>query len=212
MDESRGCKYFPIWLLGDSNPKNWEDKLDVPLDTRHPAVHNIWTPIVDLVQETVFEKDCKRINTSRLYVRNAVEDANEKPEYGVKNWDPRLNERTRKLRKHIEEYKPKIVFSLGAFAFEFARRALTSEEGEYQGSRYWSAEKLGEQFRQRTKGFCVGETNLLPLLHVSIARGKFLEAHRSFTQCDKGNYFEYVAKEISKVLLCNENDFSTIWK
>jgi hypothetical protein len=37
---------FPIWLLGDSNPKGWQSVLETPLDPRHPARHNIWTPVL----------------------------------------------------------------------------------------------------------------------------------------------------------------------
>ena len=42
---------FPIWLIGDSNPKNWENRLSYPLDARHPARHSIWTPVLDAMQD-----------------------------------------------------------------------------------------------------------------------------------------------------------------
>jgi hypothetical protein len=35
MNIEVGNKEFPVWLLGDSNPKNWQDVLITPLDPRH---------------------------------------------------------------------------------------------------------------------------------------------------------------------------------
>ena len=79
MDREIGDKSFPIWLLGDSNPKNWESKLNSPFDARHPARHNIWTPIVDEIQEHLFIQRRSRLKTSTVYIRNAIENANNKP-------------------------------------------------------------------------------------------------------------------------------------
>ena len=41
MLKEYGSKNFPIWLLGDSNPINFHQKLTYPLDPLHPARHNI---------------------------------------------------------------------------------------------------------------------------------------------------------------------------
>lgn len=71
MKDHTGDLSFPIWLLGDSNPKNWQDRLDTPLDPRHPAVHNIWTPIIDIIQREVYMKIGKRIDTKPIsHVKN----------------------------------------------------------------------------------------------------------------------------------------------
>lgn len=37
MKPQVGDPDFPIWLLGDSNPKGWQSVLETPLDPRHPA-------------------------------------------------------------------------------------------------------------------------------------------------------------------------------
>ena len=50
MKEFSGDPEFPIWLIGDSPPENWVDKLDFPLDAKHPARHNVWTSILDSLQ------------------------------------------------------------------------------------------------------------------------------------------------------------------
>jgi hypothetical protein len=46
-----GNKNFPIWLLGDSNPERWQGELKTPFDPRHPVRHNIWTSILDVIQD-----------------------------------------------------------------------------------------------------------------------------------------------------------------
>jgi hypothetical protein len=51
--------------------------------------------------------------------------------------------------------------------------------------------------------FDPSHVNLFALLHVSIARGKFIESHEYF--CDKpgANYFEEVAAAIAKLLIAH---------
>ena len=68
----------------------------------------------------------------------------------------------------------------------------------------------GEQFSQRIEKFAADEINLVPLLHVSIARRYFLESHRKFTQDENGNYFEHVAQEIADCLCRNEAAFPVV--
>ena len=40
MREYAGDPECPIWLIGDSPPEAWVDRLATPLDPRHPARHN----------------------------------------------------------------------------------------------------------------------------------------------------------------------------
>lgn len=56
----------------------------------------------------------------------------------------------------------------------------------------------------------MSDINLLPLLHVSIAR-KFLVSHQNFTRACDGNYFNHVAEEVSKLLLCHKDDLPELW-
>ena len=54
MKKETGNPRFPIWLLADSEPDGWRDRLDDPLDKRHPIRHNIWTSVLDVIQADVF--------------------------------------------------------------------------------------------------------------------------------------------------------------
>ena len=56
MKKEVGSKSFPIWLLGDSNPEQWQNKLDEPLDSRHPIRHNIWTSVLNVIQDRIFRE------------------------------------------------------------------------------------------------------------------------------------------------------------
>ena len=208
MKRDSGSPSVPIWLIADSSPSPWEKDLEIPLDPRHPTRHNIWTPILDGMQSRVFHASGRRIDTDKLYIRNAVHHAKEKPRYTARDWPPECGREIVTLRSLIEQHKPKLVLTFGAFAFEFARRVL--DERPIRSTKHWGTGKLGGEFRQRVEGFSALETELLPLLHVSIARGRFLESHRYFTDMERGNYFEYVAEKLATLLLTHDRTFS-IW-
>ena len=189
MQRESGSREFPIWIIGDSNPKTWENDLECPLDPRHPARHNIWTPILDGIQEQVFLADRRRVKTDELYVRNAVQDPKEK--------DGNIEKETSCFGALLTKYNPTIVLTFGSFAFEFTRQSVGKNPKNY---RHWNTRKLGDQFRQRTRNFNPEKTNIFPLLHVSIARRWFLKSHEKFPDIKGGNYFDYVAKEIACLL------------
>ncbi len=208
MKRESGLKKFPIWLIGDSNPKNWENDLDCPLDPRHPARHNIWTPILDGIQERVFLADRRRVNTAQLYVRNAVQSTRDKPLGKDIIWQPKLRKETCDLGNDLTSYTPKVVFAFGAFAFEFTRLSL--KKNQERKFKYWTTKELGQEFTRRVEAFDPDKINIFPLLHVSIARGKFLKSHDYFTDGNGGNYFDYAAKEIAFLLL-KHKDKLPIW-
>ena len=207
MDRDSGHKDSPIWLLGDSPPETWQDRLAVPLDPRHPARHNIWTPIIDGIQGRVFQPHRIRVDATKVYVRNAIDRAAAKKEVQGRDWTY-IASQIEELKELLKGHKPPIVFSFGAFAFEFSRRSLgTGDERAYTN---WSSEKLGKEFRTAIRQFRPLQINLIPLLHVSIARGKFIEAHNYFTDQEGGNYFEYVAERIAGVLLRHREELD-VW-
>lgn len=198
MERETGCKRSPIWLIGDSPPKNWADDLSVPFDSRHPARHNVWTPIVDGIQKRVYRDRRRRFDTSRLYVRNAVPDYRCKDVVVGRNWNG-LKDETDEFGRLLNEHGPPIVFTFGAFVFEFVRRGRgCKEERAYS---YWSTKRLGKQFRRSLKHFDPDKVNVIPLLHASIARGRFLVSHRYFTCKEDGNYFDYVADKVSALFM-----------
>ena len=208
MLRESGNKNSSIWLIGDSSPPQWGEYLDEPLDSRHPARHNIWTPVLERIQEQVFLGDRRRVDVSQLYVRNAVHNREDKPLDSDMEWDSKLSEETDDLGKLIETYAPTLVFTFGAFAFEFARRSLIKEPR--RSSRYWTTKRLGAEFGQSVQNFNPREVNVFPLLHVSIARRHFLKSHEYFTGESNGNYFDLVGREIGTLLL-KYRDTLSVW-
>ena len=194
-----GDKGFAIWLLGDSNPGNWQDVLVTPLDPRHPARHNIWTPVLDVIQDSVFRKHRSRVDTSAIYIRNAIEDPTNRPPDNTLSWNAGLEQKVEGLRQLIYQYRPILLLCFGAFSFEFARRALMQKPEQPFG--YWGAKTLGEEFRQRIDNFDSKAINALPLLHTSISRGRFIESHNYFCEQEGGNYFEFAGNRIADKLL-----------
>lgn len=51
----------------------------------------------------------------------------------------------------------------------------------------------------------VSKVNLVPLLHISISYGRFLESHRDFCGGDGKNYFELVGARIGDLLIAGRN-------
>lgn len=195
MTESTGDPKFPIWLIGDSPPAAWKDKLETPLDPRHPTRHNIWTAVADSMQERLYRQAKLRLDTSRLYIRNAMSqpltEANREELQRVSK---------NVLKGLVGRYKPKLLLTFGVSAFGIGLMAL----GETTAVFADSAELLGEQFRRRISGYDGGRANVIPLLHASIARGKFLEAHRDFVAGHgrkPDNYFDYVGEALADLLI-----------
>lgn len=197
-----------LWLIGDSEPSNNSEKLENPLDLRHPTVHNIVTPIFEQIQDDLFPRG-KRIDWNKLYIRNAMKQQ--------RDWDNiiSLNEEIRNFKILIDKYSPIIIIPFGAKAFEFVRRALGEEEKKFNA---WNTCRIGNEFAVRCKGFNVDKQNIIPLLHACICRGNYLEAHKNFCEAiesvygiDEENYFIATGKILSSLMIDNENSFN-FWK
>jgi uracil-DNA glycosylase len=189
MKDSVGDPKFPIWLIGDSPPEAWVGKLDTPLDPRHPARHNIWTSVADVIQDRLYRQKKLRLDTSRLYIRNAMLSFGEQIQLSA----PRLKEL-------LNRHRPSVVLTFGASAFMVALFA----SGEVPQKLYKTTKLLGEQFRGRIEKYDEHKINIIPLLHVSVARGKFLEGHRDFVGTHGSvppNYFDYVGAKLVDLLL-----------
>jgi len=204
MKDFTGNPEFPIWLIGDSPPEAWADKLDTPLDPRHPARHSIWTSVADPMQDRLYRQRKMRLDTSHLYIRNAMNQPISAP---------KINERRilsqEALKEMLDKYKPSIVLTFGVSAFLISLLA----SGENPSVFATSAKLLGQQFRSRIEKFHDDKVNIIPLLHASIARGKFLEAHRDFVGTYgqvPPNYFDYVGTKFADLLLAKLSD-KPIW-
>jgi len=202
VKDHTGDPRFPVWLVADSEPRNWHHLLSAPLDPRHPARHNIWTPVLDYVQDTLYRKEKRRFDTTNLYIRNAVINSDDKPQSTALSWSQELQKEIHSLSTSLLNFKPRVVLTFGAFAFEFLRRA----HGEKPMLPYshWSTRQLGGEFKNRIASYEASKTNILPLLHVSIARGKFLESHKYFVgeeSMEPANYFEFVGNKLAQLFL-----------
>jgi uracil-DNA glycosylase len=104
------------------------------------------------------------------------------------------------LQQLIGKYKPKIILTFGVTAF----MATLLASGEPPQKFFRTTKLLGKQFRSRINNYDYHKVNVIPLLHVSIARGRFLEAHRNFVGTEgkiHPNYFDYVGEKLADLLL-----------
>ena len=154
---------------------------------------------MDVIQDKVFRNEHVRMNTSSIYVRNAIEDATKKPRPNEVDWPPAVTGELGLYRENLLLHQPRLLFAFGAFAYEFARRA--NGENPERMYLYWRATRLGEEFRRKVEAFDSTGINAFPLLHVSIARGRFIQAHDYFCDSEGANYFEYAGKAIASLLL-----------
>lgn len=208
MNRECGLIESKVWLIGDSEPSNYSEKLENPFDLKHPTVHNIVTPVLEQIQDDLFCTG-NRIDWNKLYIRNAVKSRSDWKDEAV------LNVEILKFRNLINEHSPIIIISFGTRAFEFVRRALGEAS---KGLNSWGTYKLGKEFSERCQKFNVNKPNIIPLLHACICRGKFLEAHRNFCTAikdtngiDEENYFIATGKIISTIIINNKNNFDC-WK
>ena len=143
MKKYSGEEGFPIWIVGDSPPDAWKNKLDEPLDYRHPTRHSIWTPIENMIQSNLYHSGKMRLLAEKIYIFNAVESSGDKPKR-LEEWI-NLEERISKLEELVRERKPVIVLTLGSFSFELFRRILRI--GGKRSQSYWKCKRMGQEFR-----------------------------------------------------------------
>ncbi|MEO8367961.1 MAG: hypothetical protein ABI806_02015 [Candidatus Solibacter sp.] len=208
MYRETGDPESAIWLLGDSNPKSENAEPDAvdpeyplnPLDSRHPTRHNIWTPVLDVVQRHLFVARRSRLDDSGLYVRNAVGNPAHRREKEQRSRE------IAELRNLLDRYRPPLLVPFAAFAYEFARHSLPGIDGVPQSWTVWNVKLLAGQFDEAIScltgpdaGGRLESTTVLPLLHAIGAR-QFRYCHREFSH-GSGNYFEYVGGRIAAVLI-----------
>ena len=204
MKDFTGNPEFPIWLIGDSPPEKWADRLDTPLDPRHPARHSIWTSVADPMQDRLYRQRRLRLDTSRLYIRNASDKPMKEPIPGEQ-----IDSMREILKGLLDIYRPTLVLTFGVNAFMITQLAC----GEDVSFKAATAELLSIQFRARIERWDDNRVNIVPFLHASIARGRFLEAHRDFVGAygqAPPNYFDYVGTKLADLLLAKLSD-KPIW-
>ncbi|MDP4127209.1 MAG: hypothetical protein Q8912_09725 [Bacillota bacterium] len=183
-----GERTFPIWLL--FNPK-------------HPIVrHYIWAHVLAEIQDKLFRDLHTRIDTSNIYIRNAVSDS-EFVTNTVNWWGAELSSEIALFREIVMEYQPKILISFGAFPFEFVRR--TYEIKPEKGPKYWGTTNLGDEFSKSIESFDINRTNRIPLLRRVTESEKFIQDDGNFE-----NYYHYVGTKIAERIIENKDSLD-IW-
>lgn len=192
MKRESGKKNYPIWVV--MNPK-------------HPISHENWTPIWDEIQDRVYRVMNTRIETGDIYLRTAVCESRLVPNT-LNWWGPEVAKEIELFRKMVNDYKPKMIFSLGAFAFEFLRRVF--EIKPEKGPKAWSTSNLGGEFERAIENFDINSANIIPLLHRVGASAGFIEAHNYFSRNSRENYYTYVGGKLAEIII-NNKDHLNIW-
>lgn len=192
MKRESGERSFPIWVV--FNPK-------------HPISHDNWTPVLDVIQDKVYREINTRIETTNIYYRDAVSDSRIVPNT-LNWWGPEVVKEIELFREIVFQDKPIMLFSLGAFAFEFLRRVY--EIMPEKGPKAWSSSNLGEEFERSIESFDSYKTNLIPLLHRVGENAGFLDSHNYFSRKDGENYYHYVGTKLADKIIENK-DRLNIW-
>ena len=192
MKRESGERSFPIWVL---------------FSPKHPIDHDNWTPVLDEIQDKVYREMNNRIETTNIYFRNTVSDSRIIPNT-LNWWGPEVAREIETFREIVLEYKPKFVFSIGAFTFEFLRRVYDIKPEK--GPKAWSTSALGEEFERSIENFDIYSTNIIPLLHRVGASANFIDTHNYFCRKDGENYYRYVGNKLAEKIIENK-DRLNIW-
>lgn len=188
--------------FGERSSQIW-----VLFNPRHPISHDNWTPVVDEIQDKVFREMKTRIETTNIYFRNAVKDCNIVPNT-LNWWGPEVAKEIELFREIAVQNKPKILFSLGAFPFEFLRRVY--EIQPEKGPKAWSTSNLGDEFERSIESFDINKTNIIPLLHRVGASASFIDTDKYFCRKDGENYYRYVGTKLAEKII-EHKDRLDIW-
>ncbi|HEY8095209.1 MAG TPA: hypothetical protein VIE65_03835, partial [Methylobacter sp.] len=113
----------------------------------------------------------------------------------------------------VEQYRPRLILTFGAFAFEFGRRAIYKNDSHnYRHYRYWNSKSLGDEFRSRTEpSNILRQRNMIPLLHRSIAGGYFIQGHEQFCGQPNANYFEFTGLHLAELIMQLFVETDDVW-
>ncbi|WP_407311227.1 hypothetical protein [Desulfosporosinus sp. SB140] len=188
-----GDRSSQIWLL--VNPK-------------YPDVRqDIWLPILEVIQDKMFRKLRKRIDTGRIFMKTIVSDI------GVVSrasnmWSTEIAEEIVTLRESILEYQPKILITFGSVTYELVTRILgINQERE---PKCWQTTNLGDEFQRSMENFEITGINRIPLPLRALTKGKIINEYNYFSWEDCEDYFSVVGTKIADRILENE-DCLKIW-
>lgn len=193
MKNESGDKSCPIWLL---------------INVKSPSArYDIWNPIIDGIQDKVYRKLRKRIDTQRIYMKNVVSDIGIVSKT-MNGWATEVANEIEILKKSVFEYQPKIIITFGTLTQELVRRFF--EISPEEGPMYWSTTNLGAEFERSIANFDINQTNLIPLPRRVIKNGNFIEDSTYSSWEDGENYFRDVAAKIAEKIFENKDSLD-IW-
>ncbi|MDQ7092520.1 hypothetical protein REC12_02830 [Desulfosporosinus sp. PR] len=186
-----GDRSSQIWLL--VNPK-------------YPAVcRDIWIPILEVIQDKVYRQLHKRIDTKRIFIKNAVSDIGTVSRLS-NLCSAEIAEEIAILRKSILKHQPKILVTFGPVTYELVRRML---EINQEGPKYWNTVDLENEFERSMADFDINRTNKIPLPRRVMVQGKFIDEGNDFWEdCD--NYFAEIGTKIAARIMENKDSLN-IW-
>ena len=206
-DLSQSQLQSPIWLLGDYYSAKWRQELNALLDPRHPSRHDIWTPILNEIQNAVYRPDNLRVDEARICIAYAAESGvGGKPDWEFGN--PSIKSRIAVYGESINANRPRLVLAFGRRAYAFARLATGAKDRCEPTD--WNRKSLGAEFRRSVDDFNPNKVNIFHLLHATTARRQWKEAHREFTGSPTRNYFEFTGHLIGSLLKRHASDLD-VW-
>ena len=193
MKEESGDRSNPIWLV--VNPK-------------YPVVrHNIWTPILDSIQDNIYRKLCTRIDTGKIFIMNAVSNIGILPNT-FDGWEAGVAEEIVTFRESVLEHQPKILITFGIVSYEFVKRV--TEIRPEVGPKYWRNTDIANEFERSIANFDINKTNRIPLLRRVMKNGKYIAERNYYGLEDGENYFRDVGAKIAARIIENK-DHLKIW-
>jgi hypothetical protein len=192
MKKESGDKSCPIWLF--INPKS-------------PSVrYDIWNPILDGIQDRVYRKLRRRIDTQAIYIKNVVSNVGIVSK-SVNGWATEIDNDIDRLKESVFKYQPKIIITFGNITYELVRRFFEMRSEEKLG--YWNTTNLSVEFEKSIANFDIKQTNKIPLPR-RIMSNNFNEGSAYSSWEDGQNYFRDVAAKIADKIIEN-NDSLDIW-
>ena len=183
-----GDKSSPIWLL--INPKYLAD------------YRTIWTPILEVIQDKVYRQLRRRINSQSIFVKYAASDIGIIPN----SWRASvIADEITLLKESILKYRPTILITFGAVAYELARRIV--ETKMETGPNYWNTVNLENEFEQAIAKFNINRTNQIPLPR---RFKKPYEDDDLFSWDEDENYVREIGTKIADKVIENKDNLK-IW-
>lgn len=184
----------PIWLLGDSAPPVTEG-VRYALDPRHPTRHNIWTSVLDVIQERLFSASSqqpRRLSRQALYISNAVDTS------GCKASDERVSACLENFRRRFSAHMPRTVLTFGSYAYQFAVAA--TEKPPLRPKALQKTLKLEDMRKAFDERVHDDQSVVVPLLHQIVAM-QFAKCHEAYQAEGFDSYYEYCGVHLATRLL-----------